>query len=238
METTLNVAAAVVGGIVSLWAIHGRLKWVAVGLIAALSIGGGITKDRADGRRERIAETVREDARRRDQAAREQIEGLRKQLTAAIATATANLQPKPSTPPTITVFLRYAGQWPGYTNAMRVPLDESARLSMRVGETQGIFPSIGGSGPLSNVSIDMCVPRNVFKVLESPEWEPADDDRGQCPGALRFSSYIGAVNPQQAINPKAIQFRAISPGARQFQYWVTSHETPLINRAFRVQVTP
>jgi hypothetical protein len=112
---------------------------------------------------------------------------------------------------------------------------------MRVAETQTLFPTVAGSARLSNVYVDMCVPRGAFEVQKSVVWEPADPNSADnsWDDCDRYTAYIARVNENQGINPReALYFKAAMEGRFTFRYRVSTFETPVLLKTFTITVTP
>ena len=147
----------------------------------------------------------------------------------------------------IVVSEKFSGQWPGYTNADEVLLDDSARFTMQVGETQSIFFDVGGSENLSNVYLAICVSR-TFSVIELTESERqgyatfAHDDvdfsRSEWSECERYTVPMGRINAGLPMNPNPIRFRALSEGTFTFRHSVSAAEAELRDGYFPVTVAP
>ena len=149
--------------------------------------------------------------------------------------------------PKIIVSEKFPGQWPGYTNADYVLLDDSANFTMAAGTIQSIYPNVDGTKNLSNVYLEFCVPR-TFRVIELTKEERQgyatfahdDIDKRKHPDWNDCEQYtvpMGRITAGDPSNPNPIRFEARQVGTHRFNYYVSASEVRL-NTSFPIVVTP
>lgn len=147
--------------------------------------------------------------------------------------------------PSMDVRLRYPGQWPGYTNSDRVPFDPSAKLTMKSGALQALFPVIASDQRITNLYFDVFLPSDRLAIIPSRIWQRADLDGWRPPSgaAERYSRYTGVLrvlNAGQGLTwPEAIEFRALQAGPAIVYWRLTAAELGKPRSSYAiVQVQP
>lgn len=149
---------------------------------------------------------------------------------------------------------RYAESWGGKVDGPPVPLDTGQVLTMPQGQPQRMDPLVGAprSHPLTNVTLELCLPLSWTVTAEIPQTiDPATDlgpiltprrvgpvwtlqDRGRC---ARYTTPLRTINPGTWVNPPApLVFTVSQPGRYTIRYTISTEERAPIRGIITVQV--